>query len=160
MKEIIENQMKKLFLLAAALIFITFSGGSVWASTLHPRVMPEGGFSGEQAAKWHSAYAQYMQNTLESRTQLAARREQLLTLQAQPEPDLNQLKAIQDEIIDLRASLAHQANAYHGNINNYGAYRHMGNAYPRSGEFVGRGGFSHHRYRYNDRCPYPGGGWK
>ncbi|MDR1397810.1 MAG: periplasmic heavy metal sensor [Desulfarculales bacterium] len=108
----------------------------------------------EQIDERRALYAQYMQQTLETRSQLALKREQLSTLYAQPSPDLTQIKSLQDEIIDLQANLAHQANSYRGDFayDSYGYGHH--NRY-----LSGSGGYRHHQ-AWGDRgyglCPRAG----
>jgi hypothetical protein len=146
--------MRKGVLIIAAFAVVVLYGTAAWASSPyhHNKGVSSRGVTADETQK---NYTQYMQNTLETRTKLAQQREMLLTLHAQPQPDQAQIQAIQGEIIDLRASLAHQANTYHIGRNH--PDRHMGHF------STGRSGFRHHGlaydgYRYNGACRYPG--WK
>lgn len=86
----------------------------------------------EQQAQWDQARAAFLQDTLKLRQEMSAKRAELQTLYAQPNPDKAKIKALSDEMVDLGASLAKKRNDYSANLpaelagGGMGRGRHMG----------------------------------
>lgn len=66
----------------------------------------------EQQAEIQKAHAEFLNQTLALRQNLAAKRAELQTLYAQPTPDQAKIKALSDEIVDLGAALAKKRNEF------------------------------------------------
>ena len=68
--------------------------------------------SPEQQAEVDQSRAAFMNETLKLRQEIAAKRTELSTLYAQPNPDQAKIKALSDEMVDLHAQLAKKRNEY------------------------------------------------
>ncbi len=100
--------MKKLVATTLVLGFMVLGGANAWAFGPHPY---GGTLNPEQRAELQKVWGQFMTQTQDERTQVSTKVEQLKTLYAQPTPDKNKIAALQNEIIDLRATMAKRAVA-------------------------------------------------
>lgn len=75
--------------------------------------------SAEDQAKFQESRAKFMTDTLELRKAMATKHVELRTLYAQPTPDQAKIKALNNELIDIRAQLDKKRNEYMGQ---YGAF--------------------------------------
>jgi len=66
----------------------------------------------EQQAQVDKARAQFLQETLALRQKIASKNAELRTLTAQPTADQSRIKALSDEMVDLRTQLAKKGNEY------------------------------------------------
>lgn len=66
----------------------------------------------EQRAEYKKAKADFLNDTMALRQQLAAKRVELKTLLAQPNPDAAKIKAVADEKVDLLAQVMKKYNEY------------------------------------------------
>ncbi|MFH1035210.1 MAG: periplasmic heavy metal sensor [Pseudomonadota bacterium] len=96
----------------------------------------------EQQAEASKAHAEFLNQTLALRQNLAAKRAELGTLYAQPTPDQAKIKALSDEMVDLGAALAKKRNEFAAKYPNA-----FGGGFGRGRGFHGGGG-----------CGGPGGG--
>lgn len=99
--------MKRLLMTVLAL---AAEGGKTPASErgkgYHGRLTPE------QKAEYKKVKAKYLNETMALRQQLAAKKVELKTLLAQPNPDPAKVKAVADEKVDLYAQLMKKRNEY------------------------------------------------
>lgn len=79
----------------------------------------------EQQAEVDQARAAFLNDTLKLRQEIAAKRAELGTLYAQPNPDQAKIKALSDEMVDLQAQLAKKRNEYAAKLP-AGSFRGMG----------------------------------
>ncbi len=79
----------------------------------------------EQQTEVDQAHAAFMNETLKLRQEIAAKRTELSTLYAQPNPDQAKIKALSDEMVDLHAQLAKKRNEYAAKLP-AGSFRGMG----------------------------------
>lgn len=79
----------------------------------------------EQQAEVDQARATFLNDTLKLRQEIAAKRAELGTLYAQPNPDQAKIKALSDEMVDLHAQLAKKRNEYVAKLP-AGTFRGMG----------------------------------
>jgi zinc resistance-associated protein len=90
-------------------------------------------FTPEQRAEFKKVKAEYLNETMALRQQLAAKKVELKTVLAQPSPDAAKIKAVADEKVDLQAQLMKKRNEYLAKYPKYfahhkrhhGAKRHM-----------------------------------
>ncbi|MBU1276817.1 MAG: periplasmic heavy metal sensor [Proteobacteria bacterium] len=75
-----------------------------------PGYGPGANMSKEDYEKFQANRAAFMKDTLQLRQSLATKRVELRTLYAQPDADQAKIKALNNELIDLRAQLAKKAN--------------------------------------------------
>ena len=79
----------------------------------------------EQRAELKKAKADFLDETMALRQQLAAKRVELKTLLKQPVPDAAKIKAVADEKVDLFAQIMKKHNEYLAKYPKYFAHRHM-----------------------------------
>jgi zinc resistance-associated protein len=65
--------------------------------------------SPQQQAEWNQARAKFLEDTVELRQQMVAKRTELAKLYSQESPDQARIKAVQSEMIDLRSAIAKKA---------------------------------------------------
>ena len=154
--------MRKLTVTTLVLGLIALSGASAWAWGGGP--CPFGGpgnnataLTQEQITELQNAHTKFMEQTLEPRAQLASKMEQLNTLYAQANPDKQKIIALQNEIIDLRAAIAKQANTLQAGLST-DLYRTSGcmGLHMMNGPDI-RGGYGHHMGMMG---PGGGSGWQ
>lgn len=75
-----------------------------------PGYGPGPNMSKEDYEEFQAKHAAFMKDTLQLRQSLATKRVELRTLYAQPDADQAKIKALNNELIDLRAQLAKKAN--------------------------------------------------
>lgn len=110
--------MKKTSTILAGLALVALLAAPVWAGPgrgVGPG--PGGGpsyqqLTPDQRAQADKARAAFLKDTEVMRTQLATKKEQLKTLRAQPGASPAQIKALSDEIVDLKAKIAKKRNEY------------------------------------------------
>lgn len=66
----------------------------------------------EQRAANRKAVADFLNETMATRQQLAAKHVELMTLRHQVEPDQAKIKTVADEVVDLKAQIAKKRNEY------------------------------------------------
>jgi Spy/CpxP family protein refolding chaperone len=71
-----------------------------------------GKFTPEQRAEYKKVKAEYLNDTMALRQQLAAKKVELDTLLRQPTPDAAKIKAVADESVDLHAQMMKKRNEY------------------------------------------------
>lgn len=137
--------MKKFSVIAAGLALVVMLASSAMA---RPQGQGKGygpgnqAYSQEEIQKFQEQRAQFLKETLELRKQMAVKSVELRTLYAQPKADQAQIKALANELIDLRAQIAKKRTNLMGNAKGFG--RGFG------GRGSGRRGFG--------GCGGPGGG--
>jgi zinc resistance-associated protein len=95
----------------------------------------------EQQAEAQKAHAEFLNQTLALRQNLAAKRAELQTLYAQPAPDQAKIKALSDEMVDLRAALAKKRNEFAAKYPNaFGPGMGRGRGFHGGGMMGGGGG--------------------
>lgn len=97
----------------------------------------------EQQAEITKARGEYMNETLALRQKLSAKRAEIQTLYAQPNPDQAKIKALSDEAVDLGAQLAKKRNEFRAKYPNafgHGMGRGMGMGHGGGGGGMGMGG--------------------
>lgn len=94
----------------------------------------------EQQAEVDQARAAFLNDTLKLRQEIAAKRAELSTLYAQPNPDQAKIKALSDEMVDLHAQLAKKRNEYTAKLP-AGTFRGMGGRGMGGGGMGGGMGF-------------------
>jgi len=99
----------------------------------------------EEFAQFQAKRAAFLKDTLQLRQTKAIKRIELRTELAQVKPDQAKIKALQDELIDLRAQLAKKAND--AGLPGYGFGRGKGRGFGPGMGYGPRGGFG------------PGGGY-
>ncbi len=80
--------------------------GAERAKAYHARLTPE------QKAEYKKAKADFLNETMALRQQLAAKKVELKTLLSQPNPDPAKIKAVADEKVDLHAQIMKKHNEY------------------------------------------------
>ena len=78
----------------------------------------------EQRAELKKAKADFLNDTMALRQQLAAKRVELKTLLAQPTPDAAKIKAVADEKVDLFAQIMKKHNEYLAKYPKYFGHHH------------------------------------
>jgi zinc resistance-associated protein len=69
-------------------------------------------FTPEQRAEYKKVKAEYLNETMALRQQVAAKKVELKTILAQPSPDAAKIKAVADEKVDLQCQLLKKRNEY------------------------------------------------
>jgi zinc resistance-associated protein len=78
----------------------------------------------EQRAEFKKAKADFLNETMALRQQLAAKKVELKTLLSQPAPDAAKIKAVADEKVDLLAQIMKKHNEYLAKYPKYFAHHH------------------------------------
>lgn len=117
--------------LMSIIAIITFSGSFAVVALAGPgqgsgQNMPGYSWSQitpEQRDEARQAHSEYLKETLALRQSMAAKRTELQTLYAQPNPDYAKIKVLADELVDLYAQLAKKRNEFMAKYpNSYGRY--------------------------------------
>lgn len=106
--------MKKATLVIIALALVALLATAVWARGPYSGSRG-GGYGGgycygASGAVNQEAFAKFQTDTLQLRQELAANRVELHTLLAQPQPDQARVKALSDQVTQLREQLAKKAH--------------------------------------------------
>jgi zinc resistance-associated protein len=91
-------------------------------------------------AKIQQARAKFLTETLDLRKTIAAKRLEMRTFYAQPKKDTAKIKALANELIDLRAQVAKKRNEYMGDYAPFFAGGRGGHRGGRPGPGMGMGG--------------------
>lgn len=111
--------MRKVVVIALALGLSASVAATAWAGGWGMRGGGYGAGGGyyqnltpAQQAQVDKARAQFLQETLTIRQNIASKNAELRTLIAQPNADQGRIKALSDELVDLRTQLAKKGNEY------------------------------------------------
>jgi zinc resistance-associated protein len=108
--------MKKMTVILGSLALVATMAVGAWAGPwgpgpgYGPGYGPGFGLSKEDVAKLDQKRAAFMKDTLALRQQIAVKNMELRTEQAQLNPDQAKIKALGDQIIELRSQIAKKAN--------------------------------------------------
>jgi len=107
--------MKRLLTILAALTLAVAIGLPALAAekaSPAPAQSQQSKLTPEQKAEYKKVKAEFLNETMAQRQQLAAKRVELNTLLSQPNPDPAKLKAVADEKVDLWAQVMKKHNEY------------------------------------------------
>lgn len=130
--------MRKITVILGSLALVATMAVGAWAAgSWGPGHGPGYGLSQEEAAQLNQQRAAFMKDTLALRQQVALKTMELRTEQAQLNPDQAKIKALGDQIIELRSQIAKKAND--AGLSRFGFGRGFGRGVYGRGHHMGWG---------------------